>query len=338
MVRTSCRALGAAVMCGTRGRSAAPPLPYATTPHATTLEQLNGRSACMQVFLTGATGYIGSAVAAALRAVGHEVSGLARNDAAVERLERSGVRPVRGDLADTAVIEQAARAADGVIHAGSTNDARGPEVDRAAVDAIIRALDGTDKPFVYTSGIWVYGDTQGRVVDETTPLTPAPIVAWRPAVERRVLDAAAHGVRAIVLRPGIVYGQQGGIPQLFIRWAKERGAARVIGSGENRWPTVHVADLADLYVRALQRAPAGTVLIASTLPSVELRKVAAAAAEAACVGTKLETWPLEQARQELGPFADALALDQQASGDAARKLLGWTPRAPDIVEAVRSGR
>jgi len=175
-------------------------------------------------------------------------------------------------------------------------------------------------------------------VDETTPLTPAPIVAWRPPVERRVLDATAQGIRAIVLRPGVVYGHEGGIPQLFVQWAKERGAARVIGSGENRWPTVHVADLAELYLRALQRAPAGTVLIASTLPSVELRRIAAAAGEVAGVGDKLETWPLDQARQALGPFADALALDQQASGDAARQLLGWTPRAPDIVESVRSRR
>src|SRR3954467_10532605 len=137
----------------------------------------------MQVFLTGATGYIGSAVAAALRAAGHEVAGLARSDAAVERLERSGVRPVRGDLADAAVLERGSRAADAVIHTGTTNDARAPEVDRAAVDAILRALDGSGKPFVYTSGIWVYGDTKGRIVDETTQLTPAPIVAWRPAVE-----------------------------------------------------------------------------------------------------------------------------------------------------------
>jgi nucleoside-diphosphate-sugar epimerase len=292
----------------------------------------------MRVFLTGATGYIGSAVAAALRRAGHAVTGLARSDTAAARLERAGVQPIRGDLADPAAVERAARGADGVIHTASTNDARAPEVDRGAVDAIVSALDGSGKPFIYTSGIWVYGDTNGRVVDERSPLSPAPIVAWRPAVERRALDAAGRGVRVIVLRPAIVYGNNGGIPAMFTQSAKERGVVRFVGNGENRWPTVHVDDLADLYVRALERAPAGTVLVATTSPSVKLKDIARAASEGAGAGGKVESWPLDEARQALGPFADALALDQQASSDAARTMLGWAPAAPNILEALRSGR
>ncbi len=218
----------------------------------------------MQVFLPGATGYIGTAVAARLRAASHEVSGLARSDAAAARLTAAGIRPVRGDFSNPASVGSAARAADGVISLATTYD---PAIDGPAVDAILDALAGSDKPFVYTSGIWSHGDTGGAVVDETSPPSPAALVAWRQAVEDRVREGARRGIRTTVIRPAIVYGQGGGIPGGFAESARKEGAARYVGTGENRWPFVHVEDLADLYLLVLERAPAGSLLLGVNGPA-----------------------------------------------------------------------
>ena len=290
----------------------------------------------MHVFLTGATGYLGGAVAGALREAGHEVSGLARSPDAAEKLRSAGVRPTPGGLHDLPALAKAARAADGVIHAANTNDAEAGSADAAAVSAMLLALAGSGKPFVYTSGVWVYGDTGGVVADEKTALSPAPIVVWRPAVEEAVLGSVARGVRAIVIRPGLVYGRGGGIPGMLVRSARETGTARFVGDGRNHWPVVDLDDLAALYVLALERAPAGTVLVAVT-ESQPVADIARAASEGAGAGGRTAPWPLAEARQSLGSLADALVLDQRASGARARTL-GWQPRAPGILETLRSGQ
>jgi len=198
------------------------------------------------------------------------------------------------------------------------------------VETLLDALAGTGKPFVFTSGVWVHGSTGDRVADEDTPLAPTPLVAWRPAVERLVREAAARGVRGSVIRPAMVYGRGGGIVAGFIASARERGATRVVGDGRNRWPWVNVNDLADLYARLLDASP-GTVVLASDGPSIPVREVAAAASRHAGAGGKVEFWPLEEARRSLGAYADALVLDQQVSSRRARETLGWKPAAPPVL-------
>src|SRR5215217_6509924 len=257
----------------------------------------------MKVFLTGATGYIGSAVAERLRAAGHEVSALARSDAAAAKLAATGIRGVPGDFSDPRSITGAAREADGVISLATTYD---PAIDGPAIDAILEALSGSNKPFIYTSGIWSHGDTGGKVVDETSPPRPAPLVSWRQAVEDRVLQAASRGIRSSVIRPAVVYGRGGGIPAGFAESAQKDGAARYVGTGDNRWPFVQVDDLADLYALALEKAPPGTLLLGVSGPSYRVRDVAAAASRGAGAGGKTVGWPLEEARAKIGAYADAL--------------------------------
>jgi nucleoside-diphosphate-sugar epimerase len=252
----------------------------------------------MRVFLTGATGYIGSAVADSLRQGGHTLTGLARTNDAAARLTAAGIQPVAGDFADPSRVGSAAQNADGVISLATTYD---PNVDGPAIDAILEALAGSDKPFVYTSGIWSHGDTAGQVVDETSPPRPAALVAWRQAVEERVLAGAQRGIRSVVIRPAIVYGRGAGIPAGFVDSARKEGAARFVGTGENRWPFVHVDDLADLYLLALERAPAGTLLIGVSGPSHPVRDVAAAASPGAGTGGRTVAVPLETARGAWAP-------------------------------------
>lgn len=288
----------------------------------------------MKIFLTGATGYIGSTVAEALLAAGHSVAALARSSEAEQSIRDRGMTPVLGDLKAPASLARNMDSVDGVINAGTTNNGH---TDTDAVTAMLDALKGTNKPFVYTSGVWVLGNTGDQPADESAPLNPIRIVAWRPAAEQRVLDAASQGVRGIVIRPAIVYGRGGGLPAMFVQSANQSGAAQYFGDGENRWPLVHVEDLADLYVRAVENAPPRTILHAADGPAVRLKDIAEAASFAADAGGHIVSLPAEQAPAKLGPLAEAFLLDQEISGEKAKQLLGWNPHAVNILEDLRYG-
>ena len=283
----------------------------------------------MLIFITGATGYIGRAVTERMKTAGHQVSGLARSAEAVRKLEELGAEPVRGSLSDQEALAKAARGADAVVHLGMEFSADAAALDRISVESILAGLGRSDKPFIYTSGIWVAGNTGDGPADEQSPPNPTPLVAWRPAHEQMVLRAP--GVRGIVIRPAMVYGRGGGAVGGFVRQAREQGFVQYTGDGNNRWPFVHVDDLADLYVLALQ-APAGSLYYAAAGPSIPVKQVAGAAA--AAYGAKVEGVPLETARGKLGPLADAVTLDQVISAEKARRELGWSPSRPSVLEEI----
>jgi nucleoside-diphosphate-sugar epimerase len=290
----------------------------------------------MKILVTGATGYLGSAIAERLRnsKAKHEVSGLARSAESAAKLAAAGITPVRGDFADPASVADAARVADGVVSTATASD---PAVDVPAIDAILGALAGTDKPFVYTSSIWIYGNTGDTMIDELTPVNPPEFSAWRVAVDDRVRKASRAGLRSIVIRPTIVYGRGGGIPADLVESARVRGAARYVGTGKNWWPFVHVDDLADLYLLAVEHAPGGLLFIASSGASQRVENVAAAASRGAGTEGRTESWSLEEARKELGSYADGLVLDQQASGKRAEQMLGWRPERPSVLAELEHG-
>jgi nucleoside-diphosphate-sugar epimerase len=185
--------------------------------------------------------------------------------------------------------------------------------------------------------VWVLGLTGDRVANEQTPLNPTPLVAHRPAVEQEVLGYKDRGVRTIVIRPALVYGRGGSVPKMLTTSAREAGAARYVGDGQNRWPFVDVDDLAQLYVLALEKAKPGSLYNAAHGPSYRVLEVAGAASIGAGAKGKTQVWPLDEARKTLHGFADALVLDQQVSGEKAKEDLGWSPRAASVLDDLKTG-
>ena len=291
----------------------------------------------MIVFQTGASGYVGSAVADALQRQGHTVLGLAHTENTAATLESRGIHPVRGDLFAADVIAHAAREADGVVHAAQTPGSQAAAADRAAVDAILAALEGSGKPFVYTQGAWDYGDTADDFATEDWPMHPLGFLAWRPAVAELIRSAAEKTVRSCVILPANVYGRGGGLLTILTSSAAQRGSARYVGTGSNVWSMVDVDDLANLYVLALTDASAGSIFNGAGQPTYTVRDLAQAASRGQGADGHIEAWPVEDARREIGAMADALVLNSRLSADKARHELGWTPTAPTALQDLETG-
>ncbi|MEO9325271.1 NAD-dependent epimerase/dehydratase family protein [Nocardioides sp. C4-1] len=281
----------------------------------------------MEILLTGGTGYIGNAVLRRLLATGHEVTAVVRSDDAAAAVRAAGATPLVGDLFDSHWLRGQLETVQGAIHTAAGGDADDAALNDSVIDAVVAAFGGTDKPFVHTGGVWTYGDNPDIADDD--PQQPPAITAWRPAGESRLL---ASGVRASVVRPGIVYGHGGGIPNLLATGPRDDdGALTLIGTGDQHWTTVHVDELADLYLLVLDRAPGGSAYVGANGTNPTVRDLGEAVAPAVVSGSG------DEAADRLGEaFAEALLLDQQTKGTAARAL-GWQPSAPSLVDLLRAG-
>jgi len=289
----------------------------------------------MRVALTGATGFIGSHVLTELREHGHEVTALVRDDAQADTVLARGATPAVVDLYDRPAVVGVLSTADGAVHTASPGDATSAALDSAAVDAAIEALAGTGKPHLQISGSWVYGDNMS--ISEESPFNSPALVSWREPIERRLLDAT--DMRGVVIPSGVAYGDGGGgVPGVLLGSPRD-GAGNLImlGTGGQHWSTVHVADLADFFRRALEDESArGYYVIGNGLNSTvaELTEAAAVAvgAPGAVPGSD------DEARGRLGEyFADVLLLDQGTEAARARAELGWRPTRPGLVDEFRHG-
>lgn len=287
------------------------------------------------IFLTNATGYIGKAVARELKQRGHNVSALARSDESAAELEKQGIKQYRGDLKQPQTFEEALRAADVVIHTAFTYDKEAPTADAKAVDFILKTLSGTNNTLVYTSGVWVLGETGNQPANETTETTqPAAIVAWRPAVEKTVLAASQNGLRTVVIRPGVVYGREEGLIQQLFASAQKHGFVQHVGKGENRWSVIHVDDLAKLYALAVEKAQPGAILHGTNNQPLKVREVAEHVAKAIGKPGQVKELTVEEARQTFGPLADALALDQVIESKQTQAQLGFEPQGQQLFDYI----
>ncbi|HEV3172307.1 MAG TPA: NAD-dependent epimerase/dehydratase family protein, partial [Actinocrinis sp.] len=290
----------------------------------------------MKVALTGATGFVGSHVLTELIEHGHQVTALVRDAARADAVAARGAIPVVVDLYDRPTLVRLLSEADGAVHTASPGDATSAGLDSAVVDAVIEAFAGTGKPYVQISGLWVYGANGS--ISESSPFNAPPMVAWKEAIERRALDA--KDIRAVVIVSSVAYGDGGGaLPGLLLYSPRDdAGNLIMVGSGQQRWSTIHVADLAEVFRRVLEDDTARGYYVVSDgrQPTVaELTEAAAVAAGGAGAVPGSEA----EARARVGDyFAEVLLLDQAANtATRTRTELGWTPSRPSLVEEFRSG-
>ena len=289
----------------------------------------------MKVVLTGATGFVGSHVLADLYKHGHEVTALVRDDAQADTVAARGATPIVVDLYDRPAVARLLGTADGAIHTASPGDATSADLDSAVVDAVTGAFAGTGKPYLQISGLWIYG--ANPAITEASPVNAPAMVSWKEPIERRVLGAT--DIRGVVIVSSVAYGDGGGgIPGLLLGSPRDdAGHLVMLGTGQQHWSTVHAADLADFFRRALENESArGRYVIGSGAhPTVaELTQAAAVAAGApgAVPGSD------DEARARLGDyFAEVLLLDQGTDAARARTELGWYPSHPSLSDEFRHG-
>jgi len=293
----------------------------------------------MRIFVTGATGFIGSAVVRDLIDAGHEVTGLARSDAAAAALESAGARPHRGDLSDLDSLRAGAAASDGVIHAaftnisGTTSFPDACAADQAAIEAVGGALEGSGKPLAVTSGTGLLA--QGQVAIETAEPDRGSPAALRARAEDLTLALATRGVRAVVVRLAFSVhgdGDHGFVPGL-IEIARATGVAAYPGDGANRWPAVDRLDAARLFRLAVESAPAGARLHGVDDEGIPMREIAAV------IGRQLDlpVRGVEDAEGHFGWLAPFAAADGPASSALTRELLGWHPQGPGLLTDLEKG-
>lgn len=291
----------------------------------------------MKIFITGARGYIGGSVAARLVAAGHSVRGLIRNPSHAEELRSFGIAPVIGTLDDSALLVAEAAGADAVVNAANSDH-------RGAVEAILAVLAGSGKPFVHTSGSSIVsdealGEPSDKVFTEKTTITPVPDRAARIAIDTLIREAAP-GIRSVVLCNAMIYGEAVG-PQsrsvqlaALVDQARESGVARHIGRGLNRWSNVHIADVADLYLLALERASAGSFYFVENGEET-FKAITDAIGEALEIGPS-QDWDLTEAvaRWGRGLAVISLSSNSRVRANKARAELGWSPRHDSITRYI----
>jgi nucleoside-diphosphate-sugar epimerase len=289
----------------------------------------------MRVFVTGATGFIGSAIVQDLIAGGHEVVGLARSDDNAASLAKAGVKAHRGELSDTESLAAGARASEGVIHTAFNHDfsnfLANIETDRLAIEAMVGAIEGSGKPIVTASGTLMASHVS-PATEEDGPAGPG---VPRSAAEAMVLDPA-RGVRGAIVRlsPAVHDKTRAGLVTMMFEIARQKGYSAYVGDGANRWPAVHRLDAARLFVLGLEKAAAGTRLHAAAEEGIPLRAIAEAVGEA--LGVPTRSIPAEEAPAHFGWFGPFAGIDNLTSSTLTRERLGWRPREVGLLEDIRA--
>jgi nucleoside-diphosphate-sugar epimerase len=295
----------------------------------------------MKIFITGATGYIGGTLALRLKAAGHTVRGLCRNEAKAEQLRRLGIAPVMGTLDDSELLANAARAADAVINAASSDH-------RPCVEALVAALKGSGKALIHTSGSSVIGDNakgntaSDKIFSDYDELEVAPLKRARRDIDLMVLQAHTQGLRSMVICPSLIYGRGSGlnpdsvqIPTLARR-AKESGAVKVIGKGLNLWSNVHLDDLADLFLLALEKGSAGSFYFAENGEN-SFGELGQAVADRLKLG-QVQSLDADVAAESWGQASAYFTFggNSRVRAKRARIELGWRPSRPSALSWIET--
>jgi nucleoside-diphosphate-sugar epimerase len=300
---------------------------------------INDGSQPMNIFITGAAGFIGGSIATGLVQRGHHVTGLVRSAEQAEEMKALGIVPVIGTLEDNALLTEQARKSDGVINAASSDH-------RGAVIALIEGLKGSNKPFLHTSGSSIVGDASGgkgggEVFFEGQLPAATPDKAARVAIDDLVIASATDGVRSAVICNTLIYGLSLGVdrdsvqlPRL-LKQARKSGVVRHVGPGENVWSNVFIEDVVELYALALEKSPAGTFYFVES-GEASFVDMTNAMAQALGLG-KSQDWPLNDAETEWGyEMANyGLGSNSRVRGKNARELLGWVPKRTSVIDWIK---
>lgn len=292
----------------------------------------------MKVFITGATGYIGGSVATKLMERGDHVIGLARSGDAAAALKKRGIEPLAGDINAYTPLVEAAKRADAVINAANADNA-------FIVHALLDGLKGSGKTLIQTSGSSVVGaydngEARDDTFDEDTPFTPQPEKAMRVAIDEQVLGA--DGVRGIVIRPTLIYGRGIGVSGISVQLpklidvAKKHGVPRHVGRGLNIWSHVHIADVADLYLLALDKAKAGSLFYAES-GEASFKSVAQSIGRMLGMGDATKDWPIGEAVEGLGPGAYLSFGSNSRVRGVKSRALGWQPKQGMLADEIENG-
>lgn len=287
----------------------------------------------MNVFITGATGYIGFNVANAMRRAGHRVWGLVRSEKKGRRLAKHEIIPVVGDMQTPNSYHERAEQCSMLIHAAADYSKQAVSLDRKAVETFLTIGErgASPKTVIYTSGCWVLGDTGNKMATETAPLKPIEAVSWRPEHENLVLKA--DHFKGLVLRPGCVYGKSGGLTAQWFSGVKN-DSLEIVGDGSNYWTMVHIDDLVDAYVRLAESGLAGEDFNISDRSHLSVKEMVEAVVKVTGYDGKERYIPLQEAEKEMGSMAEALALNQYVDAGKAERLLRWRPRHHGFIEDI----
>lgn len=294
----------------------------------------------MKIFVTGATGYIGGSVATKLLQRGDQVFGLARSDEAAAALKKRGIEPVAADINAYTPLVEAAKRADAVINAANADNA-------FAAHALLDGLKGSGKTLIQTSGSSVVGtydngEASQDTFDEDAPVTPEPEKAMRVAIDNQVLAAAKGGLRSMVIRPTLIYGRGLGVPGISVQLpklidvAKKHGVPRHVGRGLNIWGHVHIADVVDLFLLALDKAKGGSLFYAES-GEANFKSVTQSIGRMLGLGDTTKDWPIGEAVEGLGPGAYlSFGSNSRVRGKRAREL-GWKPKQGTLFDEIERG-